>query len=411
MLIDSAATPHIARRVSTKTDIPTTTTTTTLGMNFPTIATQCTTHIIHPTTQQSYIYVLKKSIRFSSCPHGRCFTVLAQCFTISSWVSSLMAITTCFYIYIRPIPEEGEPELPREGFGYISRQVGVMQPPAYRQCVWYEDGEKEMFDGMWRAGKAMSLLACGVGGIVMCIVMCTCCVAFELPTFDGLFWTCLFCFVAQALTFLSWGSTVCDEMECTWASGTGMNITAAMLWIWAANMIKSFPEALPPRGRRDGGRRRRKNGDDNDDDMDDEDSPYLASNRSGFQDEYGDGDDDEYYDDDESRRHNVNGDGSYYADNDNSYYADENGEDWHTDDDGRHSQPQGYYDENGSWYEDDGSAAHSHHQPGYDGNDNDGADWYESDGSAHQLRQTDQAGPAGEANFVRDSQRTINQLD
>lgn len=73
--------------------------------------------------------------------------------------------------------------------------------------------------------------------------------AFQLPTFDGLFWTCMVCFVAQSLTFLAWGSDLCDEYECTWSSGTGMNVTAALLWIWAGNMIKSFPEALPPSGR------------------------------------------------------------------------------------------------------------------------------------------------------------------
>ena len=69
-------------------------------------------------------------------------------------------------MYVRPIPEEGEPELPREGFGYISRQVGILEPPNYRQCVFWEREEKQFyFDSMWRAGKAMSLLAVGIGGI------------------------------------------------------------------------------------------------------------------------------------------------------------------------------------------------------------------------------------------------------
>ncbi|KAG7340875.1 hypothetical protein IV203_024418 [Nitzschia inconspicua] len=294
-----------------------------------------------------------------SCPHGRCFTVLAQCFAVGSWITSVLSVTSCFYIFLRPIPEEGEPELPREGFGYISRQVGVQEPPAYRQCAWYERDEKELFrgDGMWNAGKAMSLLAVGVGFVVMCLVLCTCCVAFELPTFDGLFWTCLLCFVAQALTFLSWGSDLCDEYECTWSSGTGMNITAAMMWVWAANMIKSFPEALPPRGSRNRNnnnkRRRRPNSRDDDDDA--EDSPYLNrnNNKGGFQDEYldeeGDDDDDndefnEWTDDDGNVEHQP----SRYP---RGYY-DENG-DWHDDDyeaedDG---QPQGYYDDDGNWYQ------------------------------------------------------------
>jgi hypothetical protein len=246
-----------------------------------------------------------------------------------------MAITSCFYIYVRPIPEEGQPELPREGFGYISRQVGVMEPPSYRECVFYSGDEKEeYFDSMWRAGKAMSLMACGIGGIVMCIVLCTCCVAFQLPTFDGLFWTCMFCFVAQALTFLSWGSELCDEYECTWSSGTGMNLTAAMLWVWAGNMIKSFPEALPPRGR---GRRKPVY---QNDDMGDEDSPYLYPNRDerGFEDEYGEEDtwqndgqnDGEYYDDYDDGQYEEGdegyddgyGDQSYDQDDPNDGYVD-----------------------------------------------------------------------------------------
>lgn len=202
-------------------------------------------------------------------------------------------------MYVRPIPEEGEPELPREGFGYIARQIKVMEPPNYRQCVFWEADEKDLyFDDMWRAGKAMSLLAVGIGAIVMIVVSCTCCVAFQLPTFDGLFWTCMFCFVAQALTFLAWGSDLCEEYECTWSSGTGMNITAAMLWVWAANMIKSFPEALPPRSR---GRKK---------------PVYDDGQNTG---PYADGTwDDEYdYDGEEGEFEN---DGEYYDDYDDEEY-------------------------------------------------------------------------------------------
>ncbi|KAL3924921.1 MAG: hypothetical protein SGARI_005940 [Bacillariaceae sp.] len=242
-----------------------------------------------------------------------------------------MSITSCFYVFVRPIPEEGQPELPREGFGYISRQIGVNEPPAYRQCAWYDASEKAEFfqgDGMWNAGKAMSILAAGVGFVVMCITVCTCCVAFELPTFDGLFWTCLLCFIAQALTFLAWGSELCEEYECTWSSGTGMNITAAMLWVWAANMIKSFPEALPPRGRRKN--RRSEAGD-----TETEDSPYLTNNRNGFQDEYNDGDEFNDWGGDGENGDNANKEG----------YYDENG-DWH-----EPEEPQGYYDDDGNWYD------------------------------------------------------------
>jgi len=241
-------------------------------------------------------------------------------------------VTSCFYIFVRPIPEEGQPELPREGFGYISRQIGVGEPPAYRQCAWYEQSEREEFfqgDAMWQAGRAMSLLAVGIGFVVMCIILCTCCVAFELPTFDGLFWTCLLCFVAQSLTFLSWGSDLCEEYECTWSSGTGMNITAAMFWVWAANMVKSFPEALPPRGRQSSKRGPDTREDGQLADDDNEDSPYLAGNR-GFQDEYPEGGDDEFND-----------------------WGDENQNDQEDENYDYNNEEQGYYDDDGNWYTDD----------------------------------------------------------
>jgi hypothetical protein len=260
-----------------------------------------------------------------------------------------MCITSCMFIYVRPIPEEGQPELPREGFGYISRQVGILEPPSYRECVFYSPDEKdEYFDSMWKAGKAMSLLATGVGFIVMMVIMCTCCVAFRLPTFDGLSWTCMLCFIAQCFTFLAWGSDMCDEYECTWASGTGMNITAAMLWVWAANMIKSFPEALPPRGR---GRRKAPQYEDDSDMGDDESSPYLQPSSRGFQDEYDESEDSMVDFQDEHNYNNEDdgtyGDGAYddgtYGDGydeDQSYPTQDDG----YEDDGNNEYTDPYYD-------------------------------------------------------------------
>jgi len=202
-------------------------------------------------------------------------------------------------MYVRPIPAEGEPEQPKEGFGFLSRQAKLQEPPSYSECVYWDGEESDVyFDSMWKAGKAMGIIAVGVGFIVLCIVMCTCCVAYQLPTFDGLFWTCMFCFAAQCLSFLSWGSDLCDDMDCTWAPGAGTNVSAAMLWIWAANMVKSFPEALPARGRGQRGATYE------DDDEYYEDSPYLEDPNGGYDDEYYDyGDEEswtpeqEYYDD------------------------------------------------------------------------------------------------------------------
>jgi len=271
-----------------------------------------------------------------SCPHGRCFTVLAQFFAIGSWVSSMMALTSCYYVSVRPIPEEGAPEMPKEGFGWISRQVEVMEPPSYgKQCTWYTAEERALyFDSMWNAGLAMSIISVILGVVVMSIVLSTCCVAFHLRTFDGLFWTCIICFVAQALTFLSWGSELCDKMECTWSSGTGMNLTAAMMWVWAANMIKSFPEALPPRKR---GGNKNKGYQDNDDDDDGAGDVYLSTRSM-----------------DTHERDGV-------------YQGDEHGE-W--DNDNPADNGDGYYDEDGNWIENDSSDNYD----SYDDFDDEGKD-------------------------------------
>jgi len=322
-----------------------------------------------------------------SCPHGRCFTMLAQCFTVASWVSSFLAVTSCFYMYVRPIPAEGEPEQPKEGFGFLARQAKLQEPPSYSECVYWDGEESEAyFDSMWRAGKAMGIIAVGVGFIVMCIVMCTCCVAYQLPTFDGLFWTCMFCFAAQSLSFLSWGSDLCDDMECTWAQGSGTSISAAMLWIWAANMVKSFPEALPARGRGHRGAVYE------DDDEYYEDSPYLDPN-GGFDNEsyydYGDEEswqpeNDPYFDD--STYYENDGYDGYddqtYTDSRYGEYAE--GDAYSQDD---YTQGQyddgGYYDEEyyDNQYPDDGTYDQDYQEQDYQDEGHSADDqWSSTDG-------------------------------
>jgi hypothetical protein len=196
----------------------------------------------------------------------------------------------------------------------------------------------------------------------------SCCVAFQLPTFDGLFWTCMFCFVAQALTFLTWGSQLCDDLECSWSSGSASAITASLMWVWAGNMIKSFPEALPPRGRG-----RRKTPDYNDDDMDmqDEDTPYRNHPRSRdvYEDEYDEDEEDVVDFQDDNQYHDDDGyDDRGYDDgyDDQGYPQDEGGYDDQGypldegyDDDGQgHVDPYDYQDpyaeNDNSYHEDDG---------------------------------------------------------
>jgi len=283
---------------------------------------------------------------------------LAQAFAVGAWITSMLALTSCFYVSVRPIPEEGMPELPTEGFGWMSRQIEVNEPPAYgKQCAWYTAEERRLyFDSMWNAGFAMALITVLVGVVVMSTVLCTCCVAFQLPTFDGLFWTCTVCFVAQCLSFLTWGSELCTsgEMECTWSSGTGMNLTAAMMWVWAANMIKSFPEALPARTRG-----RHHVGEDGDHDGGD---VYLSNTNL-----------------DNTNRSDV-------------YREDEYGESYY--EEGGQDNGDGYYDEEGNWinnetsyhdryddnYDDfDGQKGSMHSNSGYSDYDNQSSNWAEED--------------------------------
>ena len=159
----------------------------------------------------------------------------------------------------------------------------------------------------------------------------------------------MFCFVAQAMTFLSWGSQLCDDLECSWSSGSASAITASLMWVWAGNMIKSFPEALPPRGRG-----RRKTPDYDDEDMRDEDTPYMnPRSRDVYQDEYDDDEDDvvDFQDDNQYPDDGYDegyDDGAYEDGYDDQGYPQEQG----GYDDQGYPQEQGYDDDNGQGYVD-----------------------------------------------------------
>jgi hypothetical protein len=292
-----------------------------------------------------------------SFPHGRCFTLMAQMFAIGSLITSSMALTSCFYVSVQPIPKEGEVELPKEGFGWLARQIKIKEPPSYgKECVFYSNEERSMyFDSMWNSGYSMALIAVLLGSIIMCIVLCTCCVAFKEKTFDTLFYLCIICFLCQALSFLSWGSELCTgelEMECTWAAGTGMNMTASMMWVWAANMIKSFPEALPPPKRRKRGRKRDQDRDDDDDADAADGDVYLTDNGDGYQDEYDD-EGDGYYDDDGNWVEGGENSGQMEDEDDDGYYDDDGN--WIANEDGEYEGYDGYDDvDGGAEYNDGG---------------------------------------------------------
>ena len=302
-----------------------------------------------------------------SYPHGRCFTIMAQLFSIGSFITSTMALTSCLYVYVQPIPIEGQVELPKEGFGFLSRQIKIKEPPSYgKSCVFYTANERSMyFDSMWNTGYTMAMFSVIIGIFIMVITLSTCCIAYKEKTFDIMYWFCIICFICQMLTFMAWGSELCTgeiEYECTWSSGTGMNITAAMMWIWAANMIKSFPEALSPPKRRPRNRNRNR-GDGNDDDSADGD--VMLNNV------YRDDDNDDGYDDE--------GDG-YYDEDGNWVEGGNSGpmEDDEYDEDG-------YYDDDGNWVANEDNQYGDGEYEGYDGYDDvDGGNDYNDEGGGEE---------------------------
>merc|ERR1719491_1495203 len=58
---------------------------------------------------------------------------------------------------------EGDIELPKEGFGWLTRQIKVAEPPSYgKQCVYYSSEERNTYftgDAMWNTGYVMAIIS------------------------------------------------------------------------------------------------------------------------------------------------------------------------------------------------------------------------------------------------------------
>ena len=100
---------------------------------------------------------------------------MAQLFSIGSFITSTMALTSCLYVYVQPIPIEGQVELPKEGFGFLSRQIKIKEPPSYgKSCVFYTANERSMyFDSMWNTGYTMAMFSVIIGIFIMVITLST----------------------------------------------------------------------------------------------------------------------------------------------------------------------------------------------------------------------------------------------
>ena len=105
----------------------------------------------------------------SFCSRRPCFAVSIQCLLIWALLSSLAFLYSCSWIFVRPIPEEGEPELPKTAFGYYGREAGMLEPPDYSygglNCVYYgKDDKATYFDSTsWHVGEVLLHGSCGIG--------------------------------------------------------------------------------------------------------------------------------------------------------------------------------------------------------------------------------------------------------
>lgn len=182
-------------------------------------------------------------------PYGWKPTSLAQLLIVVAWTTSLLTISSCYMIEARPIPEENDPPRISLGYGFLSLEGGG-ESETFFKCGRYTDFEQEQhIDAWWQVATAFAFFACIIGGIISLVLLSTCCLAFhDHYIFEKMFKVLIVCFIMQILVFLAYANVkLCngdDETEyiCTWGSGSALNITAALLWLLAAYMIRKFPE-------------------------------------------------------------------------------------------------------------------------------------------------------------------------
>ncbi|CAJ1966050.1 unnamed protein product [Cylindrotheca closterium] len=201
-----------------------------------------------------FFYKLKQEFRFScqeplTYPYGCIYTSIAQFLLLVAWSLSLVTIYNCYFINARPIPEEDEPTLNFLGYGLMNREGGGADNNVFSKCGRYSDFQADQhIDAAWGFATAFNWMAMLIGGMIVLILMTTCCLTFHNNyIFKRLAGVVAVCFILQILVFCAYGnSLLCggeDPLEyiCEWGSGSGLNLGACVFWLLAAFMIFLWP--------------------------------------------------------------------------------------------------------------------------------------------------------------------------
>ena len=184
-----------------------------------------------------------------SYPYGCAPTSLAQLLLIVAWATSVLTISSCYFLQARPIPDDGDPERLYQGYGFLTLEGGGEGDTFFR-CGRYTDFEQDQhIDTWWQLSTALAFFACIVGGFIVLILLSLCCLAFhDHDIFWKMFKILIGCFIMQSLVFIGYANTkLCggeesQEYICDFGSGSGLNIAAALLWLLAAWLIRKFPD-------------------------------------------------------------------------------------------------------------------------------------------------------------------------
>ena len=195
--------------------------------------------------------------------HGIWFSLVSQGFTLLAWIFAIATLRNCNYMTVT-VGEDNEDEEFVYGIGLIryrtitTRRTFGTTTRSTSYCTRYSEDDVN-FDiyyvdhPLWKLGVAMSSLTILLGIILLFFALSTSCISYNnLRIFSIFFYLSVICFIIQTLIFLVWANDkLCDKTNnhqvCKFGKGTATNIFASCLWLWVANMIKSFPEYLPPR--------------------------------------------------------------------------------------------------------------------------------------------------------------------
>lgn len=199
---------------------------------------------------------------------------------------NLYVVGTCLFQRIQLINLVTGDIIPgsQRGYGFLSRETDYGVESDYRQCTWYpQDEYNDIFDGWMKTGRFFAFLSAMLATVCFIVMMMTCCVAFSRSMFEKwLFWMYIAAAILVAFSFFIFGSEFCQENDCKVADGCGWAISAFMFHLLAANTVKSFPLANPPKQKRPRNRRNRNNAHNDEDEDDDYDELYYETEEDKY---------------------------------------------------------------------------------------------------------------------------------